>query len=135
MVKYINASGKRKTAIARAVLNTEGKGVVRINSVPLEAYEPGIAKERIKELFKILDEPKLKEVDIKVKVKSGGIMAQTDAIRMALARVIYKYLRRKSTANLFKDYDSSLLSGDSRRKEPKKFGGRGARARRQKSFR
>lgn len=135
MVKYINASGKRKTAIARAVLNTEGKGVVRINSVPLETYEPSIAKERIKELFKILDEPKLKEVDIKVKVKSGGIMAQTDAIRMALARVIYKYLRRKSTANLFKDYDSSLLSGDSRRKEPKKFGGKGARAKRQKSFR
>lgn len=135
MVKYINASGKRKTAIARAVLNTEGKGVVKINSIPLEAYEPSIAKERIKELFKILDEPKLKDVDIKVKVKSGGIMAQTDAIRMALARVIYKYLRRKSTANLFKDYDSSLLSGDSRRKEPKKFGGRGARARRQKSFR
>ncbi len=135
MVKYINASGKRKTAIARAVLNTEGKGVVRINSVPLEAYKPSIAKERIKELFKILDEPKLKEVDIKVKVKSGGIMAQTDAIRIALARVIYKYLRRKSTANIFKDYDSSLLSGDSRRKEPKKFGGRGARARRQKSFR
>lgn len=135
MVKYFNASGKRKTAIARAVLNTEGKGVVKINSVPLEAYEPRIAKERIKELFKILEEPKLKEVDIKVKVKSGGIMAQTDAIRMALARVIYKYLRRKSTANLFKEYDSSLLSGDSRRKEPKKFGGKGARAKRQKSFR
>jgi len=135
MVKYFNASGKRKTAIARAVLNTEGKGVVKINSVPLEAYEPRIAKERIKELFKILEEPKLKEVDIKVKVKSGGTMAQTDAIRMALARVIYKYLRRKSTANLFKEYDSSLLSGDSRRKEPKKFGGKGARAKRQKSFR
>lgn len=135
MVKYFNASGKRKTAIARAVLNTEGKGVVKINSVPLEAYEPRIAKERINELFKILEEPKLKEVDIKVKVKSGGIMAQTDAIRMALARVIYKYLRRKSTANLFKEYDSSLLSGDSRRKEPKKFGGKGARAKRQKSFR
>lgn len=135
MVKYINASGKRKTAIARAVLNTEGKGIVNINSVPLEAHKPSIAKERIKELFKILDEPKLKEVDIKVKVKSGGIMAQTDAIRMALARVIYKYLRRKNTANLFKDYDSSLLSGDSRRKESKKFGGKGARARRQKSFR
>jgi len=134
MVRY-NASGKRKTAIARAVLNTDRKGIVKINSVPLEAYQPRIARERIFELFKLLDEPKLKEVDIKIKVKSGGIMSQTDAIRMALARVIYKYLKRKSTANIFKEYDNSLLSGDSRRKEPKKFGGRGARARRQKSFR
>ncbi len=134
MARY-NASGKRKTAIARAVLNTDGKGIVKINSVPLETYQPRIAKERIVELFKLLDEPKLKEVDIKVRVKSGGIMSQTDAIRMALARVIYKYLKRKSTANLFKEYDNSLLSGDSRRKESKKFGGRGARARRQKSFR
>lgn len=134
MARY-NASGKRKTAIARAVLNTDRKGIVKINSVPLEAYQPRIAKERIIELFKLLDEPKLKQVDIKIKVKSGGIMSQTDAIRMALARVIYKYLKRKSIANILKEYDNSLLSGDSRRKEPKKFGGRGARARRQKSFR
>jgi small subunit ribosomal protein S9 len=135
MVKIVDASGKRKTAIARAILKTEGKGIVKINSVPLETYQPRIAKERIIELFKLLDEPKLKEVDIKVSVKSGGIMSQTDAIRMAIARVINKFLKRKSTANLFKDYDNSLLSGDSRRKEPKKFGGKGARARRQKSFR
>ena len=84
----------------------------------------------------ILNEPKLDNVDIKVSVQSGGIMSQTDAIRIAIARVIYLYFKKtKRIARIFKDYDSSLLSGDSRRKEPKKFGGKGARARRQKSFR
>jgi len=135
MVSIKQASGKRKTAIARAVLRTEGKGSIKINSVPLETYQPTIARERILELFKILDEPKLENVDIKVKVKAGGIMSQTDAIRIALARVITKYLNKKTTVRMLKEYDNTLLSGDSRRKEPKKFGGKGARARRQKSFR
>jgi small subunit ribosomal protein S9 len=135
MVSIKQASGKRKTAIARAVLRTEGKGMIKINSVPLESYQPTIARERILELFKILDEPKLENVDIRVKVKAGGIMSQTDAIRIALARVITKYLNKKTTVRMLKEYDNNLLSGDSRRKEPKKFGGKGARARRQKSFR
>ncbi len=136
MVTVKQASGKRKTAIARAVLKTEGKGNVRINSIPLEVFQPELARERIMELFMILNEPKLEKVDIKVSVQSGGIMSQTDAIRIALARVIYLYFKKtQRILRIFKDYDSSLLSGDSRRKESKKFGGPGARARNQKSFR
>ncbi len=42
-MKIINSSGKKKTATARATLK-EGKGIVRINKMPLEIYEPKLAK-------------------------------------------------------------------------------------------
>jgi len=48
MVKIINTSGKRKTAIARATLKA-GKGVIRINSVPLETYGSDTTRMKIAE--------------------------------------------------------------------------------------
>ena len=62
-------------------------------------------------------------------------MGQTEAVRIALSRAIYKFLKTKTIERKFREYDESLLSGDSRRTEPKKFGGKKARSRRQKSFR
>ena len=47
-MKAIETSGRRKQAIARAVLN-DGKGVVRINAKLLDVYEPELARLRILE--------------------------------------------------------------------------------------
>ena len=41
--KVVNTSGKRKTAVARATVK-KGKGLVRINSIPLELHQPEIAR-------------------------------------------------------------------------------------------
>lgn len=133
--KVVQSSGKRKAAIARAVLTTPGKGLIRINNVPLHLYEPEIARYRIQEVVEIIDHPKLETCDLSIKVKGGGKMGQTDAVRMAIAKALHKYIGTKTIERTFRDYDDSLLSGDSRRIEPKKFGGKKARARRQKSFR
>ncbi|MHA1148203.1 MAG: 30S ribosomal protein S9 [Promethearchaeota archaeon] len=133
--KVIQSSGKRKAAIARAVLKTPGKGQIKINNVPLHLYEPEIARYRIQEVINIINHPKLENCDIKVNVKGGGKMGQTDAVRMAIAKALNKYIGTKTIERTFRNYDDSLLSGDSRRTEPKKFGGKKARARRQKSFR
>jgi len=54
---------------------------------------------------------------------------------MAIAKSINKLIGTKTIEKNFREYDDSLLSGDSRRTEPKKFGGKKARSRRQKSFR
>jgi small subunit ribosomal protein S9 len=134
-MKVVQASGKRKTAIARAVLKHPSKGQIKINSVPLHLYEPKIARMRIQEVLEIANHPKLEKCDITVRVKGGGIMGQTDAVRIAIAKSIQKFIGTKTIERIFKEYDDSLLSGDSRRTEPKKFGGTKARARRQKSFR
>jgi len=134
-MKVVQASGKRKSAIARVVLKHPSKGQIKINSVPLHLYEPEIARLRIQEVFEIVNHPKIEKCDISVRVRGGGIMGQTDAVRIAIAKSIQKFLGTKTIERTFREYDDSLLSGDSRRTEPKKFGGKKARARRQKSFR
>jgi len=134
-VKNVQSSGKRKTAIARAVLKYPAKGQVKINNVPLDLYEPEIAKYRIQEVLLVAKHPKLEKADIIIKVVGGGNSGQTDAVRIAIARVINKFISTKTMEKTFREYDDNLLSGDSRRTEPKKFGGKKARARRQKSFR
>ena len=134
-MKVVQASGKRKAAIARAVLRHPAKGQIKINNVPLQLYEPEIARLRIQEVLEILDHPKIEKCDININVKGGGKSGQTDAVRMAIAKSIYKFIGTKKIERSFREYDDSLLSGDSRRTEPKKFGGKKARSRRQKSFR
>jgi len=134
-MKVIQASGKRKTAIARAVLRYPAKGQIKINNIPLELYEPEIARLRIQEVLEIIYHPKIEKCDINVRVKGGGVMGRTDAVRMAIAKSINKLIGTKTIEKNFREYDDSLLSGDSRRTEPKKFGGKKARSRRQKSFR
>ena len=133
--KVIQSSGKRKSAIARAVLKYPAKNQIRINNVPLDLYEPEIARLRIQEVLEIVDHPKIEKSDIRVNVKGGGMMGQTDAVRIAIAKSINKLVGTKTIEKAFREYDESLLSGDSRRTEPKHFGGKKARKRRQKSFR
>lgn len=134
-MKVVQASGKRKSAIARAVLKHPAKGNIKINNIPLHLYEPEIARLRIQEVLEIATHPKIEKCDITVQVKGGGVSGQTDAIRMAIAKSLHKFIGTKTLERIFREYDDSLLSGDSRRTEPKKFGGKKARARRQKSFR
>lgn len=133
--KHVQSSGKRKSAIARAVLKYPAKGQIKINNVPLDLYEPEISRLRIQEVLEVGKHPKLEKCDIKVRVKGGGTMGQTGAVRIAIAKVINKFIGTKTIERAFREYDDHLLSGDSRRTEPKKFGGKKARARRQKSFR
>ncbi len=134
-MKVVQSSGKRKAAIARAVLRHPAKGQIKINNIPLNLYEPEIARLRIQEVLEIINHPKVEKCDITINVKGGGKSGQTDAVRMAIAKSIYKLIGTKTIERTFREYDDSLLSGDSRRTEPKKFGGKKARARRQKSFR
>jgi small subunit ribosomal protein S9 len=74
-------------------------------------------------------------VDIKVKVHGGGFMSQAEAVRMGIAQGFVKWTRGKRMRTAYLAYDRTMLAGDSRRKEPKKFGGPGARRKKQKSYR
>lgn len=132
--KAIIVSGKRKTAIARALVKP-GKGRVRVNKVPIEIFQPKIAREKIMEPLRLTGDELLKDVDINVNVSGGGFMGQAEAVRMAIAHALLKWMKKAHLRTLFMEYDRTMLSGDPRRKEPKKFGGPGARARKQKSYR
>ncbi len=129
----IQTSGRRKTAIARAVLR-EGKGRIRINSVPVELYQPELARLKIMEVLELAGDLRDK-VDIDVRVHGGGFMGQAEAVRTAIGRALVEYSQDPKLRETFMSYDRTILKGDSRRTEPKKYGGRGARARFQKSYR
>ena len=132
--KVLVLSGKRKTAIARATVRL-GKGRIRINNVPLEIFEPKLACDKILEPLFLVDEKVWKEVDINVKVSGGGFMGQAEAARMAIAKGLLKWTKSTRLRTTLRDYDRTMIAGDPRRSEPKKFGGPGARARDQKSYR
>ncbi|UCH31850.1 MAG: 30S ribosomal protein S9 [Candidatus Bathyarchaeota archaeon] len=132
--KIITISGKRKTAIARATLRA-GRGRVRINNIPIELFEPRIAQLKIMEPLLQIEDKLRSQIDMYVKVSGGGFMGQAEAARMAIARGLLKWTKSKHLKSIFTEYDRTMLAGDSRRKESKKFGGPSARAKRQKSYR
>lgn len=132
--KIIVVSGKRKTALARAVVRP-GSGKIRINKVPVEIVEPEIAREKIMEPLMQAGEDFWKQVDIDVKTSGGGYMGQAEAARMAVANGLLKWTKSSHLRTVFSEYDRTMIAGDSRRKETKKFGGPGARAKGQKSYR
>jgi len=134
----VSAVGRRKEAVARAYIKrapVAGKGIIRINGVPSDLLQPELAMMKIQELLLIMEEPSILDYNIDVFVYGGGIMGQIDAARTAIARLIVGYFNNKTLAARLKQYDRSLLSGDARQVEPKKYGGRKARKRFQKSFR
>jgi len=132
--KVLIVSGKRKTAIAKAIVKP-GMGRIRINNIPLEIYGPEVARFKILEPLIEAGEEIWKDLDIDVKVRGGGFMGQAEAARMAIARALLKWTKSSALKSAFLRFDRTLVAGDPRRKEPKKFGGPGARARDQKSYR
>ncbi len=133
-MKVIQTSGKRKRAIARASLK-QGKGVVKINNLNLDSFQPNFAKMKIKEPLIIAGDTANK-VDIQINVNGGGIVSQAEASRLAIARALVEYSKGDKLKEEFLDYDRHLLVADTRRKEASKPNRHGqARAKRQKSYR
>jgi len=132
--KVLLTSGKRKTAVARASVRS-GRGRIRVNGVPVEVLEPMVAREKVMEPLLLAGDSVWRQLDIDVRVSGGGFMGQAEAVRTALTRGLLRWTRSAHLQTLFAEYDRTLLVGDPRRRESKKFGGPGARARDQKSYR
>ena len=133
-MKKIIASGKRKTAIARAEIK-EGSGKVTINKINYENFhkfdvlrmrEPLLIAEKV--LGKI-------NFDVIISVHGGGEKSQIEAARLALARAIVKFSESTELEKEFLEYDRNLIVADIRRKEAYKPGDSKARRKRQTSYR
>jgi small subunit ribosomal protein S9 len=112
-------TAKRKTAIARAYIK-EGNGKVTINSIPLQVYEPFLARLRISEPLILAGEDYVSKVNINVKVKGGGYMGKAEAVRIAIAKGLVKYFDDNKLKLLYLQYDPYMLKSDPRRKEQRK---------------
>jgi small subunit ribosomal protein S16e len=140
-VKVVYTHGKKKNAIANAVVQ-QGKGTITINRIPIQNIEPKTLRIKIFEPILLLGVEHFSGLKIKVRVQGGGQVAQLYAARQAISKGIVawkqKYVDEDEKANVRKtllNYDKGLLVADPRRMEPKKYGGKGARARFQKSYR
>ena len=137
----------RKTASAHVYI-TKGAGKIRINNVPVEMIQQETAREAILAPLQIAGDLRNK-IDLSVRVSGGGFMGQASASATAISRALTGWTKTKkepkdhpfpkSTREDLRvriaEYDKYLISGDARRKEPKKFGGPGARRKKQKSYR
>ena len=122
MKNYVeHGLGRRKTAVAKVLL-TEDKGERMINGTPLETYFPYAALQ-ITALKALVITSQNDEYGLKVKVSGGGKNAQADAVSLGIARALVgidEGFRKQLKA-------AGLLRRDSRMKERKKPGLKGAR--------
>ena len=131
--KVMIISGKRKTAVAKAVLRS-GAGKITFNNYPLNLVNPETARMKLMEPLIVAGE-KAKNIDIKIKAQGGGVISQAEAARIAIARGLIRWTKSAQFKRALRNQDRTMLAGDPRRAESKKFGGPGARRRKQKSYR
>lgn len=116
-------TGRRKSSTARVWL-VPGKGNIKINNKTLDKYFSGevlwTAVEKPLELVN-----KKNELDVFVKVEGGGFTGQAGAIQHGIARALLKF----DPALRSRLKKEGLLTRDSRMKERKKYGQKGARTR------
>lgn len=129
MMDFNYGTGKRKNAVARTRI-FQGTGTILINERPYEEYFPRktlqmIVQQALK-LTKTID-----KLDIKVNVAGGGVAGQAQAVRHGISRALLS-LDPELRGTLKK---AGFLTRDARKKERKKYGQKGARARFQYSKR
>jgi small subunit ribosomal protein S9 len=122
-------TGRRKHATARVFLRP-GAGDIKVNELPLDTY---FKRESLKLIIRqpLLITETASKFDVRIRIAGGGMAGQAGAIRHGLSRALVDYNRELRP----KLKEAGFLTRDSRIKERKKYGQRGARARFQYSKR
>ena len=119
----IQTIGRRKTAVARIILN-EGKGEMLVNKMPAAEYFP--TEILLGKLSKPFDLTNTQNTfDVKVTVTGGGVNGQAEAVRLAISRALCEV--NPEYRPMLKP--EGLLTRDPRMVERKKFGQKKARRR------
>lgn len=123
---YFYALGRRKSATARVRLTT-GKGAITVNGKPATEYfaDSKYLLTKLQQPFVVVDN--VNKFDVSAVVSGGGHEGQAEAIRLAIAKSLV-VMNEDLKATLKR---ADLLSRDSRERERKKFGLKGARKQRQ----
>jgi len=123
---YFYALGRRKSATARVRLQN-GKGVITVNGKPASEYfaDSQYLLAKLQQPYIVLDQ--VDKYDVSAVVSGGGHDGQIEAIRLGIAKALV-VLNQDLKSTLKR---AELLGRDSREKERKKFGLKGARKQRQ----
>lgn len=114
-------TGRRKTSVARVRVRP-GSGKIVVNNKPIDEYFVNDQDRRaIVDTLTVVDHEG--KVDVLVRVSGGGPTGQSGAVRMGLARALVSFNQELHDTLR----DGNFLTRDSRMKERKKYGLRGAR--------
>ncbi len=122
LVQYYG-TGRRKSAIARVFLRP-GTGEWKVNGKAFDVYFVTEQQRAAAKRTLVVSELTA-SFDVVTTVKSGGVAAQADAVKLGVARALVQFnpeLRKLLKAE-------GLMTRDARQKERKKYGQKGARKR------
>ena len=119
--EYTWGTGRRKTAVARVRI-CEGSGNIVVNGRKMEEYFP-VLQHQLHVLAPLQATETRGKYDVYVNVRGGGATGQSQAVLLGIARALMKH--DETLEGTLRD--GGFLTRDSRIKERKKYGRRGAR--------
>jgi small subunit ribosomal protein S16e len=144
MAELVTTRGTKKTNTAVCKCSKTGQFEIRIDRIPMEIHPDTLMTAKFEEILKVIPETACAGLDFEISTnsKEGGSVGRIYAARQAFCKAILSYLSlnsdeyiRQEIKNSILAFDRFALVADSRKREPKKYGGPGARARYQKSYR
>lgn len=144
MAELVTTRGVKKSNVAVCKVENTGKFEVRVNKIPLSIFPDSLLVAKFQEILNIIPEEVYSKLDfdISTNLKEGGSVGRAYAARMAFCKALLAHISQFSDEYIKQEVKAAILAfdrfalvADSRKREPKKYGGPGARARYQKSYR
>lgn len=141
--QVITTRGVKKTSVATCVCKNSGSFEIRVNKVPLDICTDKLMVGKYEEILRIVPLETLEGLDFEITTeRMSSHVGNIYAGRQAFVRAILAYLstysdeyKKQEVKSAIMKFDRYAIVTDVRRKEAKKYGGPGARARYQKSYR
>jgi len=142
-MQAVTTRGTKKSSVATCVCKNTGNFEIRINQIPLDIHTDKLLIAKFKEILEIVSRESLSGLDFDIKTgKNNNHVGNIYASRQAFCKAILAYVgtysdeyKKREIKEAIVRFDRYAVVADTRRREPKKYGGPGARARYQKSYR
>lgn len=143
MNQLVTTRGLKKSAVATCVCTNTGSFEIRVNKVPLAIHIDKLMVAKYEEILRIVAPDAIEGLDFEITTETASShVGNIYAGRQAFVRAILAYLstysdeyKKQEVKDAIMAFDRYAIVTDTRRKEAKKYGGPGARARYQKSYR
>ncbi len=144
MLQTVTTRETKKSAVATCKCENKGNFEIRIKKIPIGIHPDSLICAKFEEILKIVPEEIYNGLDFEIitRLKNSSSVGRVYAARQAFCKAILAYMslysdeyKKQEIKNAILAFDRFAIVADSRKREPKKYGGPGARARYQKSYR
>merc|ERR1712098_476253 len=110
-METVQTFGRKREAVAVAFVK-KGKGLIKVNGVPIELVQPEGLRFKVWEPVLLLGANRYREVDIRIRVKGGGYTSQLYAIRQAIAKALVAWYQKYVDEASKREIKEILMSYD-----------------------